>query len=167
MDRTSAFSTVLLDSPSQMQGPRQWLVLPDPPERHRPAKRRRLRKRALALTGALVVGSLASPAIAAPEQSARLVRCGAQSCLRITGHREKPALIVSINGHVVPVEGKRSWEVNLAVEAVREWSAPYARTIEVSLHDPETQRETIASIGLPIGLLGGVTNLASLVVSVR
>ncbi len=116
---------------------------------------------------AVVLGSLASPAIAAPEANARLVHCGAQSCLRITGQRENSASTVGINGHAVRVEGNRTWQADLPVELVREWSPPYARTVEVSLQNPETQRQTVTSIDLPIGLLGVTTNLASLVVSVR
>jgi len=154
MDRTSAFNAVFPGRTS-----------PVPPERLRPAVRP-VRKRALAVIGALAFGSLAAPAIAASEPSTRLVRCGEESCLRVNGYRDDPASIVSINGRVVPVEGKRSWQVHLPVEVVRQWSAPYARTIEVSLQDPETQLETAASVDLPIGLLGGV-DLASLVVSVR
>ncbi|WP_241233475.1 hypothetical protein [Altericroceibacterium xinjiangense] len=65
------------------------------------------------------------------------------------------------------VEGNRTWQADLPVELVREWSPPYARTVEVSLQNPETQRQTVTSIDLPIGLLGVTTNLASLVVSVR
>jgi len=49
---------------------------------------------------------------------------------------------------------------------VRSWSAPYAREIEVSLRDPATLRETVAAVDLPIGLLGGVTDLAALEVSI-
>jgi len=105
--------------------------------------------------------------MASSEPSTRLVRCGGDSCLQISGHRDDPASIVSINGHVVPVEGEYSWRVHLPVEVVRQWSAPHARTIEVSLLDWEMQLGTIASVDLPIGLLGGVTNLASLVVSAR
>jgi hypothetical protein len=126
-----------------------------------------LRERALASIGAIIVGSLASPAMATSEPSTRLIRCGEQSCLQISGRRGDPAAIVSINGHAVPVEGEHSWRVRLPVDVVRQWSVPYARTIEVSLHDPETQRETNSSVDLPIGLLGGVTELASLVISVR
>jgi hypothetical protein len=156
MDRTSNFNAVLSERAS-----------PIPPERHRPAERCGLRKRALASISAIVIGSLASPAMAASEPSTRLIRCGEQSCLQISGRRGDSAAIISINGHVVPVEGERRWRVRLPVEVVRQWSSPYARTIEVSLHDPETQRETIASVDLPIGLLGGKTELASLVISVR
>lgn len=120
----------------------------------------------MASIGAIIIGSLTSPA-AASEPSTRLIRCEEQSCLQVSGRRDDPAAIVRINGHVVPVEGKRSWRVRLPIEVVRQWSIPHARTIEVSLHDPATQRETVASVDLPIGLLGGVTNLAALVISVR
>lgn len=165
MDRTSGFSAARLQGPFRGQRPRQSLVSPATAERYRPATGTGFRKRALTLIGATVTWGLASPATAAP--STKLVRCGAETCLRIAGHREDPASIVSINDHVVPVEGKRGWRIDLPVEVVREWSAPYARTIDVSLQDPETQRETNATVDLPIGLLGLATNLASLVVSVR
>jgi len=105
--------------------------------------------------------------MAAPEASTKLVRCGEHSCLKISGYRDNPAATISINGHEVPVNGGHGWRVRLPVEIVREWSIPYARTIEVTLHDPETQRETSAEADLPIGLLGHVTNLASLVVNIR
>lgn len=159
MDRASAFSAVLLKGPSRRPAV--------PPERHRPARDLGFRNRALTLIAGIVIGSIASPATAARAPSTKLVRCGAETCLRITGHRADPASIVSINDHVVPVKGKHDWQIRLPVEVVREWSAPYARTIKVSLHNPATQRESIASVDLPIGLLGLATNLASLVVSVR
>lgn len=131
----------------------------------RVGKRFHFRQRALAFTCALVVGNLASPASAAPELNARLVRCGAESCLRVSGHRESPASLVRINGRIVPAEGGRRWQIDLPIETVRDWSPPYARTIEVSLQDPETQRRATSIVDLPIGLLGGVTSLASLAVS--
>jgi len=125
-----------------------------------------LRQKAVAVSCVLILASFASPASAAPEPSAKLVHCGEESCLRISGHRESPASVVRINGNVVPAEGRRKWEVDLPIRTVRDWSAPHARTIEVSLHDPETQRAASTSVDLPIGLLGGVNDLASLVVSV-
>ena len=126
-----------------------------------------MRKLALASIGAMIIGGLASPATANSEPSTRLIRCGEQSCLQISGRRDDPAATVRINGHVVPVEGKRSWRVRLPLEVVRQWSVAHARTIEVSLQDPATRREIVASVDLPIGLLGGVTNLAALAISVR
>lgn len=128
---------------------------------------RRFNKNAVALTGAIAMLGLSSPAMAASEPSTRLVSCGEQSCLLVSGHREDPDSIVSINGQVVSVEGERGWRVRVPVETVREWSAPFARTIEVSLRNPETQAEAVASVALPIGMLGGTTDLATLVISAR
>jgi hypothetical protein len=117
----------------------------------------------LAFAGAVAVGTLASPNAAAAEPRTKLVRCGEQSCLRITGHRDDPTSIVSINGHAVAAEGERKWTVYLPVETVRAWSIPNARTIEVSLGD---QQPAITSIDLPIGLLADQTALAELVITV-
>lgn len=157
MDRTPAFDAVALTNASRILGP----------DRHRTTKGCGFRKRALAFAGTIFFGSLASPSMAASEPSTRLVRCGDDSCLQISGRRSDPATIVRINGHVVPVEGEHGWRVRLPVETIRQWSVPYARTIEVSLHEPEARDEAISSVDLPIGLLGGVTELASLVVRVR
>ena len=121
----------------------------------------------LAFVGAIAAGALASPAIAAPEPSSELVRCGVQSCLQVTGHRDDPTSIVHINGHAVAVEGERKWKVSLPLELVREWSVSNARTIEVSLGDLEGHREIIASVDLPIGLLANTTTLAALVINVH
>lgn len=128
---------------------------------------RYFRQHVLALMGALTVGTLASPAAAAaPEPSAKLIRCGAESCLRISGYRENPASLVMVNGYAVTAEGEHKWAVELPIDTLRNWSAPAARSVEVSLQDPETQRSTSTDVRLPIGLLGDVTRLASLVVSV-
>lgn len=129
----------------------------------RGATRRHFHQRALALAGAIVLGNLASPASAGAEPRAKLVRCGPESCLRVTGHRQDPASAVLINGHAVGVEGKRKWTAYLPVETVREWSARNARTIEVALGDPDTA----VTVALPIGMLARDINLASLVVGAR
>ena len=120
-----------------------------------------------ALAGALVFAGFASPATAAPEPRTKLVSCGADSCLLISGHREDPAATVSINGQTVSVTGKHRWRARVPVATVRQWSAPYARTIEVALREPETRRETLAVADLPVGLLGHVTNLAALEVRIQ
>ena len=166
MDWTPARSAVRLHGPSEMRGPGPRVTPPDA-ERHGPTKGSRVRNRILGLVGAIAAASLASPATAKPETSTRLVRCGVQSCLRIAGHRDDPASTVRINGHAVPVEGKRIWKVDLPVEVVREWSLPNARTIEVSLGDRERQRESVASVDLPIGLLANATILTTMAINVR
>jgi hypothetical protein len=94
--------------------------------------------------------------MAASRPATRLVSCQSESCLLVSGHRDDPAAIVRINGHAVPVEGKRDWRARLPLSAVRQWSAPYARTIEISVPGAQT------SADLPIGLLGHVTDLSSL-----
>lgn len=111
--------------------------------------------------------ALASPAIAASEPSARLVTCGNESCLLVSGRRDDEASSVRINGHAVPVDGKRRWRVSLPLETVRDWSAPFARTIEVTVLEADTGREAFQRANLPIGLLGHATELASLVVRAR
>ncbi|BBC73937.1 conserved hypothetical protein [Altererythrobacter sp. B11] len=115
----------------------------------------------LALAGAAALLGLASPAAAEPQPSTRLVRCGEASCLRVTGYRDDAAATVRINGYAVSAAGERRWEVDLPLETVRNWSAPHARSIEVSLGEAEAASQ----VALPIGLLGGVTDLAALVVS--
>jgi hypothetical protein len=148
MDRTRAFSAVLSENLGRVAVS---------------TRERGFRRQAMGLLGAILIGSFASPAMAS-EASTKVVRCGEDSCLQISGRRDDPDSIVSINGRVVSVEGEHRWRVRLPIETVREWSDPYARTIEVSLQHPETQFETSASVDLPIGLLGGV-DLASLVIN--
>lgn len=119
-------------------------------------------KRILAL-GSMLAAALASSASAAAEPRTRLVDCKAGSCLLVTGRRADAASAVSINGHAVSVEGSRKWRATLPVETLREWSAPYARTITVSVADAKTRTEA----DLPIGLLGHAENLTMLVVSAK
>jgi hypothetical protein len=123
--------------------------------------------RGVALVASALLGSVATPALAGDEPSTKLVYCGEESCLRITGAREDSALMVKVNGHPVAAAGEHRWEVRLPLEVVRDWSEPFARTIEVSLHDPATQHETSTSVDLPIGVLGSPIELASLVVRIR
>ncbi|MCB5425184.1 hypothetical protein H0274_07940 [Altererythrobacter sp. CC-YST694] len=122
---------------------------------------------ALALTGAILSAALASPAMAASGPTTKVVGCGDQSCLLVSGHRDDPTLLVSINGQVVDVEGGQNWRVRVPVETVRQLSAPNARTIEVGLLTSKAQMASSASVDLPIGLLGNLTNLAALEVRVR
>jgi hypothetical protein len=166
MNWTPVRGAVRLHGSLEMRGFRPR-VIPPGAARPCPIKGHRVRDRILRLAGAITAASLASPATAMPETSTRVVRCGGQSCLRIAGHRDDPASIVRINVHAVPVEGKRSWKVDLPVEVVREWSLPNARTIDVSLGDLEMKRESADSVDLPIGLFANATVLATLAINVR
>lgn len=126
-----------------------------------------MRATGTALLALLAIAGLAAPAAAAPRPTTRLVRCGDDTCLRISGRRDDPAAAVSINGQAVRAEGGRRWHVRLPIEQVRRWSSPSARTIAVGLVDARTQTAAIAEADLPIGLLGDRIDLASLVVSAR
>ena len=116
---------------------------------------------------AILVAGFASPAYAATEPRTRLVACQAGSCLLVTGYRANAASAVSINGRAVPADGARRWRVRVPVDTVRAWSAPFARTITISVADAESRTEATAEADLPIGMLGQAENLASLVVSAK
>ena len=115
----------------------------------------------------VLVASFSSPACAATEPRTRLVVCETGTCLLVTGHRANAASLVRINGRTVLADGARRWRVRVPVDTVRGWSAPFARTITVSVVDAETRADATAEVDLPIGLLGQVENLASLVVSAK
>ncbi|MDP3908622.1 hypothetical protein [Novosphingobium sp.] len=116
----------------------------------------------LVLSGLLAAAS-AAPALATDPAapSARLVECGSESCLLISGRRADTTASISINGHVVAAEGARRWRVRVPVETVRAWSVPYARTLTVSVAGVSRDAR------LPIGLLGKAENLAMVIVRVK
>jgi hypothetical protein len=114
-----------------------------------------------------LTAGLATPALASDEPSTRLVSCGSDSCLLVSGHRESADAEVRINGHRVDVEGERNWRTRLPVGTVREWSVPFARKIEVSSRSVNQQNDTIQNARLPIGLLGHVPDLAELVITLN
>lgn len=115
----------------------------------------------------IVAACLATPALAESKPSTRLVSCGTDSCLLVTGHRDSADAEVRINGHRVDVKGERNWRVRLPVSTVRDWSAPFARKIEVSSYNPAAPDDGSQFAKLPIGLLGHVPDLASLVITLN
>lgn len=117
--------------------------------------------RTLALGAVLASSAVASPVMAMGGSTTRVVKCGSESCLLISGRRDDDDASVRINGHAVKVEGARLWRARVPVETVRAWSAPYARTITVSVAEVPHQAR------LPIGLLGTTEELAMLVVRVK
>ena len=117
-------------------------------------------RRPLSLVAALALATAATPALAgAPE--ARLVRCGAASCLLVKGLRADVASAVTVNDHPVAVEGGRRWRARLPVAMVRAWSAPHARTLDVAVAGEAFET------ALPVGMLGRSKDLAMLVVRAR
>jgi len=125
-----------------------------------------LRNRLVGIAIATFAVACASTANAAPEPKARLVSCGSESCLLVTGHRKAADSLVSINNRLVTVEGRRAWHVRMPLAAVRELTSPYARSIEVTVARADGHEEWSEDASLPIGLLGH-RNLATLVVSAR
>lgn len=117
---------------------------------------------ALAMVAGFV--TLAPTAMAASAPKTRLVSCGGDSCLLVTGHREDNSSIVSINGHRVNAQGGGTWKTVLQLDTVRSWAGPMARSIDVSVYDPSTGTQASHPAKLPIGLLGHVTDLAALVI---
>lgn len=111
----------------------------------------------------LASSGMAAPALAQPDgaPSLRVVECGAESCLRLSGHRADAGAPVKINGHDIAVTGQHHWTARVPVAKLRHWSAPYAPSILVSVANEEH------STRLPVGLLGTRGDLAMLVVSVK
>lgn len=114
-------------------------------------------------TAVLLAGSIAAPGAACDtaEPSTRLVECGSQSCLVVSGHRADATSKVRLNGHDVNATGRHRWQARLPVSTVRAWSAPHARAISVEVDD------SVRDARLPVGLLAPSGNLAMLVVTVK
>lgn len=113
------------------------------------------------MLGAVLASGLAVPQTALAETSTRVVRCGAASCLLVSGQRNEAAAGIAINGHAVAAQGGRNWRVRLPVATVRAWSKPNARSIAVAVGDRADEA------ALPIGLLGQPRDLAMLVVRAK
>lgn len=105
----------------------------------------------------------AAPALAQPDAPlrTRVVECGVESCLLVSGKRGNISAPISINGHDVTTSGRHHWQARIPVKTVRHWSEPYARSIQVSVGNEQH------SARLPVGLLGTRGDLAMLVVSVK
>lgn len=116
---------------------------------------------------AVVFAGIGTIAHAAPATSAKLVGCGDESCLLVSGYRDNPDTPVKINGRSVMVEGGKSWEHRMPLTVLREWAEPHARSIDVSLQSASMQSDDVAEVKLPIGLLGNTTALDSIRVSVQ
>jgi hypothetical protein len=108
-----------------------------------------------------------SAALAQPVASTRLVSCGAENCLLIRGHRALPQATVRINGRAVAADGGAAWRVTLPLVTVRDWSAPFARTLQVAVGEPTDASGDGEAVRLPVGLLARRIELASLTVRAR
>lgn len=115
---------------------------------------------------AIAIATAATPVNARPA-TARLIRCDAGSCVIVRGHRSTSRAVIRINDRIIEAEGGRSWRVSLPVAIVQDWSAPFARTLRVSVADPAESSQRTEAVRLPVGLLGHNPELASLVVRAR
>jgi hypothetical protein len=115
---------------------------------------------------ALAATTAAASANAHPA-TVRVINCDTASCVLVRGHRSTSEAVIRINDRVVEAEGGRSWQVRLPVTTVQDWSAPFARTLRVSVTDAARSTERTEAVRLPVGLLGHNLELASLVVRPR
>lgn len=97
---------------------------------------------------------------------ARLRPCGEDTCVVLTGRRDRATDGVTVAGHPVAARGGRRFEVAVPLDRVRAWSVPHARTIALGTLSG-TGDQTTRDVRLPIGLLGHVTELAALEVRSR
>ncbi|WP_445191610.1 hypothetical protein ACT009_13660 [Sphingomonas sp. Tas61C01] len=119
---------------------------------------------ALTVRSLLALATLALPSLAAAAPDARLVHCGAHTCLRLTGSRADAAVLVRVAGRAMPVEGARSWRVDLPLAATSGIADPSGQTVTITLADPRTGTERTDTAILPPGALGKPVELASLTV---
>jgi hypothetical protein len=118
--------------------------------------------RLFSLILALAMAAMPRSAIAAPE--ARLVHCGSDTCLRISGHRPHAAVIVRIAGHDLAVEGERSWRATVPLATARAWAGVSGDALVLTLADSRAGTESRTVVSAPPGALGKRIELASLVV---
>lgn len=124
-----------------------------------------VRRVVAAQAGLAAIAIFVTPAAARP--STRLVSCGADDCLLVSGRRAARDVPVRLNGRPVAVEGGKRWRVRVPLDTVRQWSTVRARTIRVTVPHPVTREDVSEEADLPIGLLGERIDLAALVVRVH
>lgn len=102
------------------------------------------------------------PGSAMAASRARLVRCGDQTCLRISGHRSDPAMMVRIGEQPVAVEGNQAWHATVSLSAARAGANASLDTLTLTTADRKTGVETVDMVALPPGALGRRVELATL-----
>lgn len=118
---------------------------------------------ARALLLASMMAMAAAPAMAERSPQATLVHCGADTCLRLSGHRERVATAVRVDGRDLAVEGGRAWRITVPLSVARTWPIARGDRLDVTLTD--AGREQRMTVLLPPGALGAPLELASLVIS--
>lgn len=108
-----------------------------------------------------------APAQAGWQAKARLVHCGADTCLRLSGYRPRETMIVRVGLRDLAVEGDRAWRATIPLDVSRTWPITRTYALRVTLVDPDAGTERIETVMLPPGSLGSRTEIASLIVSAR
>ena len=106
----------------------------------------------------------AAPALSASVARSRLVHCGRDTCLRISGHRSNPALPIRIDGDALAVDGGRHWRVTVPLSTVRIWAKSSGPVLTLTSTDARGGTESRETVMLPPGAFGQRVELASLVV---
>jgi len=104
------------------------------------------------------------PARAASAPQARLIHCGSDTCLRISGHRQRSAVAVRVGGQDLAVEGGRTWRVTVPLTTARAWLTSSGYALTLTLADTQAGTESKEAVALPPGALGPRVELASLVI---
>ena len=112
----------------------------------------------------LVLAVAATPGQATGISRARLVHCGDDTCLRISGHRPSPAVAVRIGGQDLAVEGGRAWRATVPLATARTWPTAAGYALTLTLVDTRAGTESVDRVMLPPGALGQRVELASLIV---
>jgi hypothetical protein len=123
---------------------------------------------AIVKAAALICGLavFAAPVEAESAARARLVHCGADTCLRLSGHRPDATTAVSVGGWELAVDGGRDWQATVPLATARTWPIARGYALRVTIADAAGM-ERVQSVPLPPGALGSHVELASLVVSGR
>ncbi len=108
-----------------------------------------------------------APAQAERQTRARLVSCGENSCLRLSGYRARADVVVRIGGSDLAVEGDRAWQATVPLDIARAWPIARNYAVRVAFFDPDAGTERVETVMLPPGSLGSRTEIASLIISAR
>ncbi len=114
-----------------------------------------------ALAGACIAAAGATPAFAT---EARLVHCGTDTCLRLSGRRADPAVAIQVAERDLQVLGGRRWRIDVPLAAARLWQGVARDRLTITLADARTGSRRSETALLPPGALAGRIELAELVI---
>lgn len=117
------------------------------------------------LAASLGLAAATLPAGPAWAGDSRLVHCGAETCLQLSGRRADPAVAVRVAGRELAVTGGRAWRATVPLSTARDWPVAAGGTLRLTLADPRSGVETADAVVVPPGALGRRVELASLTVS--